>query len=44
VTKFFFENKKFVAEYSFSIFEVEIFAKIQQPDRQIIALFPCWLA
>jgi len=36
VTKFFFENKKFVAEYSFSIFEVEIFAKIQQPDKSLL--------
>jgi hypothetical protein len=44
VTKFFFENKKFVEVYSFSIFEVELFPKIQHPPK-ITALFPCcWLA
>jgi hypothetical protein len=43
VTKFFFENKKFVAVYSFSICEVELFPKIQHPPK-ITALFPCWLA
>jgi hypothetical protein len=36
VTKFFFENKKFVAEYSFSIFEVENIAKIQQPHKSLL--------